>query len=82
MNSEKKVDVLAVMDEAERILTREHCDLAAMRLIEARAAVAELVEAAKGMRAVTGGGNVCTVTESLAAYHRLDAALAKFGGGL
>lgn len=42
--------------------------------------VAELIEAAREKQRVTGGGNVVTVTESLAAYHRLDAAIARVGG--
>lgn len=48
---------------------------------EARAAVAELVEAAKEKQRVTGGGAVCTVAESNAVYHRMEAALARVKGG-
>lgn len=40
-----------------------------------KAALAELVTAANGLLDVTGRGKVCTVTESLAAYHRVENAL-------
>jgi hypothetical protein len=40
------------------------------------AAVDELIKAANGLLDVTGRAKVCTVTESLAAYRRLESALA------
>ena len=70
----RPVDVLAVLDRAHVAFSGER----AADIYAARAAVAELVDAAKAMRYVTGGGTVCTVTQSLVVYHRLDAALAKF----
>jgi len=74
----KGVDVLAVMDREMDGWAEDSEPY--KELHEARAAVAELIEAAKEKQRVTGGGAACTVAESNAVYRRMDAALARATG--
>ena len=80
------VDVVAVIRTAANRFQVEadragaHGSIYADSLYEARAAVAELIEAAKEKQRVTGGGAACTVAESNAVYRRMDAALARVTG--
>ncbi len=79
----RPVDVLAVMD---RLICEVPMGCGHIKAIgEARAAVAELVEAARQASATLGHAYHTTLAGQLAEYahtdyQRLDAALAKFGG--
>lgn len=76
----EKIDVLAVWDEAiasaEGDYVPEPVDIRKMHA--ARAAIAELIEAAKQLRGLTANGG--TTPEWRAANIRMDAALAAVGG--
>lgn len=78
--NETKVDVLAVMDAARERLESQDRSVAYYQMNEARAIIAELIDVAREKQRVTGGGPVVTVTESLAAYRRMEAVLARIGG--
>jgi hypothetical protein len=70
-----KVDVLAVMDEAERVLRMDRYQAIPDDLIEARAAVAELIEVAEQIEKKS-----VTSTVFLSDFERLSAALARVKG--
>lgn len=90
--SNKPVDVLAVMDRAancaeayedtQKGLHAEHARFHRRELREARAAVAELVEAGKALSfaAQTTGGTAGRDETLVAAIDRFSAALARVGG--
>jgi len=93
-NESRPVDVLAVMERA-RIRLDAAADHHAhegnesqaagyvgvtREMVEARAAVAELVEAAKELRGVSLVLGQSSPVKIAAANARVDAALAKFGG--
>lgn len=76
------VDVLAVMDSCTDELEKQpgcyYTDAA--KLQEARAAIAELIEAAKRIDAVSRGADEFDEDNVVKAVHRLRAALARVGG--
>lgn len=81
----RPVDVLATLDDAAMRVEAIHGPTAVYALREARAAVAELLEAARQASATLGHAYHTTLTGQLSEYahtdyQRLDAALAKFGG--
>ena len=71
------VDVLAVWDEAVELL-RDRAPAMRSRMSEARAAVAELVEAMTAERLARDTS--APVSQLVAAIERTDAALARVGG--
>lgn len=85
MSAETKVDVLAVMDRAAGLHWDHEENADAEDMEAARAAVAELIEAATNASATLCHAYHTTLTGQLAdhaheGYQRLDAALARIGG--
>jgi len=83
--NEPKVDVLAVMDEAARHADGGSAPLNGDAIRQARAAVAEMIEAAKRANETLGHAYHTVLSGEIAEnahedYQRLDAALARIGG--